>query len=65
MTDNRNKILGFMRHKLEWLRSLPEKTCRAELAELRRGIGHAPGDIPALWGTFLTDLPEGVLPQQR
>ncbi len=58
MTDNRNKILGFMRRKLEWLESLPENACRAELAELRRGIGHAPGDIPTLWGTFLTDLPE-------
>lgn len=58
MTEKQNKIFGFMKRKLEWLESLPENTCRAELAELRRGIGHAPGDIPALWGMFLTDLPE-------
>lgn len=31
---------------------------KAALANLRRGIGHAPGEIPQLWGEFLLDLPE-------
>ena len=31
---------------------------RAELAKLRRGIGHAPGELPELWGTFLQGMPE-------
>ena len=31
---------------------------RAELAELRRGVGRAPGEKPMLWGTILTNLPE-------
>lgn len=31
---------------------------RAALAHLRRGIGHVPGELPMLWGSFLTGLPE-------
>ena len=31
---------------------------RAALAHLRRGIGHAPGELPLLWGSFLSGLPE-------
>lgn len=31
---------------------------RASLAHLRRGIGHVPGEIPMLWGSFLAGLPE-------
>lgn len=58
MADEIKYIRSYMNQKLEWLHSLPENACRAELAELRRGVGHIPGDIPALWGTFLTGLPE-------
>lgn len=47
-----------MTGRLARLQALPENLKRAELAELRRGIGHIPGDIPTLWGAFLTDLPE-------
>lgn len=47
-----------MTQKLEWLNGLPENICRAKLAELRKGVGHAPGDIPILFGTLFTDFPE-------
>lgn len=30
---------------------------RAELANLRRGIGRRPGELPELWGGFLLDMP--------
>lgn len=30
---------------------------RAALAQLRRGIGCVPGELPMLWGSFLADLP--------
>lgn len=40
------------------LQSLPEHPQKAALADLRRGIGHAPGDLPKLWGSFLLDMPE-------
>lgn len=35
-----------------------EHTQRASLANLRRGIGKAPGELPVLWGEFLQDLSE-------
>ena len=56
--DIRKKIRSYMTGRLARLQALPENLKRAELAELRRGIGHIPGDIPKLWGAFLTDLPE-------
>lgn len=31
---------------------------RAAMAHLRRGVGHIPGELPALWGSFLAGLPE-------
>lgn len=58
MTENEKKIREFMRRKLYILSALPDNRLRAELAELRHGIGHTPGDIPTLWGTFLTDMPK-------
>lgn len=58
MTEKEIRITAFMKRKLERLKTLPENQCRAELAELRHGIGHAPGELPAIWGAFLTDLPE-------
>jgi CRISPR system Cascade subunit CasB len=33
---------------------------KALLANLRRGIGCVPGDLPELWGVFLQDLPESM-----
>ena len=32
--------------RLHWLWTLPDNQRRAELAKLRRGVGHAPGDLP-------------------
>lgn len=58
MADSSTKIKTTVMRKLKWLSTLPENTCRAQLAELRRGVGHAPGDIPALWGMIFSDLPE-------
>ena len=31
---------------------------KAALANLRKGAGQVPGDLPQLWGTFLQDMPE-------
>lgn len=44
-------------------RQLPDPQDRARLAELRRGIGHQPGELPALWGSFLAQMPQE--PQER
>lgn len=44
--------------RLHWLWALPDNQRRAELAKLRRGVGHTPGDLPELWGSFLLGMPE-------
>ena len=44
--------------RLRRLQALPDNQRRAELAKLRRGIGHAPGELPELWGSFLLEMPE-------
>lgn len=44
--------------QLYWMQNLPEPQWRAELAELRRGVGRQPGELPALWGSFLAEMPE-------
>lgn len=42
--------------QLHRLQALPDNQRRAELAKLRRGIGHAPGELPELWGSFLLEM---------
>ena len=51
-------IKGYVNGKISWLWNLPENQRRAELAKLRRGIGHAPGELPELWGSLLQGMPE-------
>lgn len=34
---------------------------KAQLANLRRGIGKVPGELPELWGSFLSGIPEELL----
>ena len=54
---NARKIHGYVAGQIQKIQALPEHPNKATLANLRRGIGRAPGDIPALWGAFLQDLP--------
>ena len=61
MSEQENKsamIRKFVAAKLEWLHKMPENAYRAELANLRRGAGKKPGDLPELWGTILQNMPE-------
>ena len=51
-------IHDYVAGQLSRLWSLPKPQRRAWLAELRRGVGHQPGDLPALWGSFLQELPK-------
>lgn len=61
MSEQENKsamIRKFVASKLNWLRKMPENAYRAELANLRRGAGKKPGDLPELLGTILKNMPE-------
>ncbi len=50
-------LRGFVAGRLRALAALPEHPRKATLANLRRGVDCAPGDLPELWGAFLEDLP--------
>ncbi len=47
--------------RIQMLCSLPDNAVKGQLAELRRGAGTQPGELPALWGAFLSDLPDEML----
>lgn len=38
---------------------------KAMLAELRRGVGKEPGDLPNLWGILLEGMPEDMMGKSR
>ncbi len=50
-----NEVKACVTRQLRRLQVLPEPQRRAELAELRRGVGRQPGDLPALWGALLAE----------
>lgn len=51
------------RRRLERILMQNEAAVRGELANLRRGVGRAPGDLPALWGMLFDQLPDDMLGQ--
>ena len=52
-----NEVNACVTRQLRRLQVLPEPQRRAELAERRRGVGRQPGDLPAMWGALLADMP--------
>lgn len=53
-----NDVKSCMVQQLHRLQVLPEPQRRAELARLRQGVGRSPGEMPALWGSFLVQMPK-------
>jgi CRISPR system Cascade subunit CasB len=51
------QVEAFTRRKVKGLLSQSKENVKA-LAELRRGIGKIPGEMPQLWGYFLESMPE-------
>ena len=51
-------IHDYVAGQLSGLWSLPKPQRRARLAELRRGVGHQPGDLPALWAASCRNCPK-------
>ena len=59
MNDNCGMISRFVSREIRRLLDQSETgPGKARLAELRRGVGKAPGEIPALWGALLQNMPE-------
>lgn len=59
------KIGAFMKAQLMFLakdeKALEQGSSKAYLAQLRRGIGKRPGELPELWGLFLKNMPEELM----
>ena len=53
---------GYVRGRIGALtKDLESSNTKARLANLRRGVGKAPGELPELWGEFLQSMPEALL----
>ncbi|MCI5956916.1 MAG: type I-E CRISPR-associated protein Cse2/CasB [Clostridiales bacterium] len=62
MESRKAQVAAYTARRIEALwRERENGASKAALAELRRGIGHVPGELPKLWGQFLMDLPEEML----
>lgn len=56
------QIKSFVEFKIKRILSMTsDSAARASLANLRRGVGHTPGEIPTIWGEFLLDMPEELI----
>lgn len=51
------QIAGIAEQQIRRIQKMPEHPRKAALANLRRGIGRVPGELPELWGGFLQDMP--------
>lgn len=57
----RSMVYGIVNRKLQGIQNLPENLAKAMLANLRRGVGKLPGELPEIWGALLGDLSEAEL----
>ena len=57
----RSMVYSIVSRKLQSIQNLPDNLAKAALANLRRGAGKLPGDLPELWGALLADLSEAEL----
>lgn len=56
------KVKKFVSGQISALtKSLDSGGSKARLAQLRRGIGKRPGELPELWGMFLQNMPEELM----
>ncbi len=62
VSDERNKVYSYVSKQINTLISQKETSGgKTQLANLRRGVGKVPGELPELWGMFLNDLDEDLL----
>ncbi len=66
MTSDTNRTLsGWTERRIMRILAMPEGGAqRALLAELRRGVGKVPGELPQLWGVLSEDFPEEWLSER-
>ena len=64
MKNSKEQVMGFVRKRLAyWQTETNVHLVRADLANLRRGIGKKPGELPQLWELLFRDFPEELMSQ--
>ena len=64
MNDRKKQVMSFVRKKLMYWQTEPNPhLVHADLANLRRGIGKKPGELPQLWELLFRDFPEELMSQ--
>ncbi len=53
-----DEVYSFTKYKLLSIAGRAESEARAALANLRRGVGRRPGELPQLYGELLQDMPQ-------
>lgn len=62
MYDSTNAIKNYVWKRIsKWEHSSNDSAVRAELANLRRGIGKVPGELPEIWNLLFEELPEELM----
>ena len=56
------QLSGFVSWKITWLSSVTrESQVKATLANLRRGVGKVPGELPEIWGVLFQNFPQALI----
>lgn len=64
MMSKYQEVRGFVFGRIKKIsENLGAGSTKALLAQLRRGIGKHPGELPELWGIFLNELPKEYMSQ--
>lgn len=61
MRDQKTMVKAYVRRRLAQLQQAEERQVRADLANLRRGIGKKPGELPELWELLVYGFPEELM----
>ena len=63
--EKEKQIRNYVKKQMEMLAgdagTLDLGSSKAQLAQLRRGVGKRPGELPELWGIFLRNMPEELM----
>lgn len=63
--EKEKQIRNYVKMQMELLAgdagTLDLGSSKAQLAQLRRGVGKRPGELPELWGIFLRNMPEELM----
>ena len=63
--DKKSEIKSFIGEKVRMLQAMSETgEGKAQMANLRRGAGHEPGELPQLFGTILLDMPQEFMSEE-